>query len=139
MVPFRTIGTHSPSMTYTLSYEDRIEFALQAVLASGLNAKGWPALSLRSAAEQFGVSHCYGFSFFLTSYVTLTTLTFPSTAQLVHLFLSHLYNFALLFTAMRIASLFLFHHSYVFFPSSYAVPLGLCAFSCSINILSVLM
>lgn len=44
-------------MTYTPSYEDRIEFALQAVLASGLNPKGWPALSLHSAAEQFGVSH----------------------------------------------------------------------------------
>ena len=29
---------------------------------------------------------CYGFSFFLT-FVTLTTLTFPSTVQLVHLFL----------------------------------------------------
>ena len=30
--------------------------------------------------------NCYSFSFFLT-FVTLTTLTFPSTVQLVHLFL----------------------------------------------------
>ena len=82
---------------------------------------------------------CYGFSFFPTSLVTLTTSTFPSTAQPVHLFLSHLYSFALLSTATRIASLFLFHHSYVFFPSLYVVPLGLCAFSCSINTSSVLM
>ena len=32
------------------------------------------------------VGECYGFSFFRTSYVTLTTLTFPSTAQPVPLF-----------------------------------------------------
>ena len=32
------------------------------------------------------VTMCYGFSFFLT-FVTLTTLTFPSTVQPVHLFL----------------------------------------------------
>ncbi|KAI9568776.1 hypothetical protein HD554DRAFT_2038539 [Boletus coccyginus] len=38
-------------------YEDKIEIALQAVLASGLNPKGQPVLSLCSAAEQFGVSH----------------------------------------------------------------------------------
>lgn len=44
-------------MTDTPLYEDRIETALQAVLASGLNPKGQPVLSLRSAAEQFGVSH----------------------------------------------------------------------------------
>ena len=74
-----------------------------------------------------------------TSLVTLAMLTFPSTAQPVHLFLSPLYSFALLSTATRIASLFLFHPSYVLFPSSYAVPLGLCASSCSINISSVLM
>ena len=61
-------------------------------------------------------SLCYGFSFFHTSLVTFTTLTFPSTAQPVHLFLSYLYSFALLFAVTRIASLFLFHHSYVSFP-----------------------
>ena len=78
--------------------------------------------------------------FFLSSYpCTFTTLTIPSTVQPVHLFLSYLYSFALLFVAARIASPLLFHHSYVFFPSSYAVPLGLCAFSCSINTASVLM
>ena len=79
--------------------------------------------------------------FFFSCYspVILTMLTFPSTAQPVHLFLSYLYSFALLSTATRIASLFLFHHSYAFFPSSYTVPLGLCAFSCSINTSSILM
>ena len=79
------------------------------------------------------------FLHFYSSLVTLTMLTFLSTAQPVYLFLSQLYSFALLSTATRIASLFLFHHSYVFFPSLYAVPLGLCAFSCSINISSVLV
>ena len=79
--------------------------------------------------------------FFFLSYFTCNTyyVDVPSTAQPVHLFLSHLYSFALLFTVMCIASPFLFHHSYVFFPSSYAVPLGLCAFSCSINTSLVLM
>ena len=85
------------------------------------------------------VQVCYGFSLSLSILVTLTTFTFPSTVQPVHLFLSHLYSFALLFAATRIASLFLFHQSYVFFPFSYAVPLGLCAISCSINTAPVLM
>ena len=92
-----------------------------------------------SHLPQTFLPQCYGFSFSPTSLVTFTTLMFPSTAQPVHLFPSHLYSFALLSTATRIASLFLFHLSCVFFPSSYAVPLGLCTFPCSINTSSVLM
>ena len=44
-----------------------------------------------------------------------------------------LYSFALLVAATRIASPFLFHHSYALLPFSYALPLGLCTFSSSIN------
>ena len=99
----------------------------------------WWGVSEGTISAQVSSVCCYGFSYFLTSLVTLTTLTFSSTVQPVHLFLSHLYSFALLSAATRIASLFLFHYSYVFLPSLYAVPLGLCAFSCSINTSSVLM
>ncbi|KIK92642.1 hypothetical protein PAXRUDRAFT_90410, partial [Paxillus rubicundulus Ve08.2h10] len=37
--------------------KDNVEVALQAVLASGLNPKGQPMLSIHAAAECFGVSH----------------------------------------------------------------------------------
>ena len=82
---------------------------------------------------------CYSFSSFLLTLVTLTTLTFPSTVQPVHLFFYSLYSFALLAAATRIASPFPFHHCYAFLPSWYAVPLGLCASFCSINTASFSM
>ena len=103
------------------------------------SASNVDVLSFRLNPSTRNVDSVTVFPFFRPSLVTFTTLTFPSTAQPVHLFLSRLYSFALFFTATRIASLFLSHHSNVFFPSSYAVPLGLCTFSRSINISSLLV
>ena len=83
--------------------------------------------------------NCYGFSLFPPVLVHL--LRWRSLVPFNRYTISFysLYSFALLIAAMRIASPLLFHHSYAFFPSSYALPLGLCAFPCSINTSSVLM
>ena len=85
------------------------------------------------AKQWWSTRRCYGFSFFLLTLVTFTTLTFPSTAQPVHLCLLFVVQLRTARRSTRIASPFLFHHCYAFLPSWYAVPLGLCASSCSIN------
>ena len=84
-------------------------------------------------------SLCYGFPFSLVTFVHLLRWRFLVPFNRYTLSFYSLYSFALLVAATRIASSFLFHHSYAFFPSWYALPLGLCAFFCSINTSSALM